>query len=534
MKFKTPTYTDIHDNKVNILISQIMIWDPEKFKDGVPKENECITLYEVANIDVNQNYRELISTAVVRFPRGTMLRKIETAYVANPKTEASDQDVVQPGSKEKGKDSTKSTASGKEQPIFTTISELGVVQVQRSKAEKELEAADLKVGNRIQIKVGYTDNPLYADEFPTKENPTGEFNGYSSDNRNNKFILLFTGYITKVSATTPIELQCEDMLSCLKKVGVPRISLKNAKVNDLVLKGSKFDLLKNTPIKVHPNVEKSNITLGNIELTKELVVADVLAKWVDSGIFCFMRREGALNQPQLCIGKTYFSDDSKPEESVDKIVSIMNREAGIEPVKIQMDWDVANDNLNIINVDPKFIAVRASAPNGKKNGFINLTVIPDDEDKKQYRVVNIHETGRKEDKTKGGNSNAKKKKKKEKKIINKVDLSQYTVIPYMGTSKKQYTKEELAQAAWTYYGQKKYNTTGINGNLTVFGDLDIQPTDIVSIVDKRQPVRQGFYMVGEVHTTFGTSGYRKEITLPFKIAKFTSEPEFEQYLGNGK
>lgn len=532
MDFQTPDYTVHDDNKLNILICQIKIWNPLQFKDNkpnddhadyVPKQNEkgCITLHEVGSIEVQQSYKDVITSAVVQFPRGTMIRKFETSFVADPKTEASDKDIAQPNSKDESKDSTKSSASGEVQPIIATISniDVGVVKIQRSTADKELETADLKVGYRIQIKVGYTDDANYANgTFLSEDNPVGKYDGSSDEKTNNKFILLFTGYITKISANTPIELECEDMLSSLKKKGVPKLSFKNAKVNDMLLPGKSSYLLKDCPIKIHPNVEKQNIELGQVAMTKDLVVADVLTEWSKSGVFCFMRREGPLSEPMLLVGRAYISDTE--ENQTNNIASMIYRQPGVQPTKIQMDWDVASDNLNIMNVDPKFIAVRASCRNSN-NGTINLTVIPDEEDERKYRVVNFTETHKKQVKTAGGNKNKNKNHTKKTIVQTRVDLSSYTVIPFISTEKL--TKDELGKKAWVFYNVKKYKTSGIDGSLTVFGDLDIQPTDIISLVDMRQPVRNGFYMVGDVKTSFGTNGYRKEITLPHKIASFKDQ-----------
>lgn len=39
-----------------------------------------------------------------------------------------------------------------------------------------------------------------------------------------------------------------------------------------------------------------------------------------------------------------------------------------------------------------------------------------------------------------------------------------------------------------------YNPNGISGSLVIFGDLFIKPTDIVGLVDVRQPERMGIIM----------------------------------------
>jgi hypothetical protein len=60
---------------------------------------------------------------------------------------------------------------------------------------------------------------------------------------------------------------------------------------------------------------------------------------------------------------------------------------------------------------------------------------------------------------------------------------------------------------------------GIEGTITVFGDYALQSGTKVELLDTREPEKNGWYLVEEVNTTFGQSGYRQTLKLPFCIAK---------------
>ena len=69
-----------------------------------------------------------------------------------------------------------------------------------------------------------------------------------------------------------------------------------------------------------------------------------------------------------------------------------------------------------------------------------------------------------------------------------------------------------------YWGS--YVPNGIEGSLTIFGELDIQPAQIIGLVDQRQPEKNGYYLVESVDIDFGMNGYRKKLKLPYKLASF--------------
>ena len=85
------------------------------------------------------------------------------------------------------------------------------------------------------------------------------------------------------------------------------------------------------------------------------------------------------------------------------------------------------------------------------------------------------------------------------------------------------SKEDLLKEAIQYF--ESYNMNGIEGSLTLFGDLALKTATKVELVDNRYPEKNGYYLVDEVSTTFGTGGYRQTIKLPYCISKIKKKDE---------
>ena len=98
----------------------------------------------------------------------------------------------------------------------------------------------------------------------------------------------------------------------------------------------------------------------------------------------------------------------------------------------------------------------------------------------------------------------------------KIDLSTYTVIPYM-SRKIGISHDDLLKEAKQYF--ESYNMNGIEGTLTLFGDLMMKSGTKIHLVDKRYSKKNGYYLVDEVHTVFGTRGFRQTIKIPYLIAR---------------
>ena len=471
----------------HIMICLIEIWEMEdkNFPMQEPKSPRLIT--EVENIEIEESYRKLIGTASVKFPRGTVIKKTLT-----------EMENVKYGSE-----------------ITASIEDTGVLVTTRVDSKKA-EVTDFKVGSRIRIRLGYTTDPKIAaltkmDEFGKSiHNDANKLKTYRESLQT-----MFDGYITKCSIDTPIIIHCENLASALKKISCPDKLYKNATVNGMLSEkgagGHNANLLKNTGIKLHPYTESCEINVGDIGLNRYLTVADILTGWSKYRVYAFLKDDKD-GKPYLAVGRSYFSSPGK--DSILKLDDINSK-----PPKIQFDYNVAQNNLTLTSTDKAFLAVEATAvddlgkfyhitvrrnPNwdGKsesdKYDLLNETTITEKQQEMGASVLSLSKEGK------------------------KVDLSTYNIIPYMSRNMK-IPHEKLAEEAKKYL--ESYNMNGIEGTLTLFGDLALHTGTKVELVDKRFPQKNGYYLVDEVVTTFGVDGYRQKIKLPYCISRIKSEEQ---------
>ena len=507
---------------LNILVCQIKVWKA-KGTDwfNIPPIDKCLVLNECESIEINNSYKELIGKAVLKIPKGTIISKI-TKSEKNVSTGNYTEQLTET-------DVSESTANGQlltpdsliyedgssTLPIKAVRShdvDYGVIVVSRSSTDKLASTDDFAMGSRIQIKTGYVTNQERADEIRFEDNPP-------------ELELVFTGFITGCSAGTPLEVECENMASLLKKVSCPKtISKRDMSVNDFF--GGTYDLLKDTGLQLSPISVETNINVGRVNLDANLTVADVLTEWGKSGIVCFMEPSGKY----IRIGRVLYSGlggDKMPNSDKEYLSYSDNNSYQF----IRFDWDVANDGLSIVHHDKRFLAVKAVGFT-KDNKSFNLTVRakPDkefdsDDDYEvldnvdDVQVVNERVVRKKKDKVIGWG-----KKRipqdgtvSESKRETKVDMSKYTVVPYI-SKKIGVTREELIKEANDY--RKKYTPNGISGTITLFGDVEIHPSEVVGLLDYRNPQKNGYYLVESVDIDFGVGGYRKKIKVPYKIMNY--------------
>lgn len=542
---ETPKYTyhGAADDRVAILVCRIKTW---KAKDknwfDIPTGDNCLVIRECESIEITNSYKELISKAVIRFPRGTIVEKIKKANVSvpidtgigdNAKSTEDINKATQNG------DFLEYTMQGVQKadrilssvqptagiiPLDGTQVDVGLTSINQHLNEKDLlDQNDFIIGNRIEIYLGYA----YSEE---------EFKSMQSDN--NKvpvnMELAFTGFITGCSVSTPLEVECENMAHVLTTVNVPDITEKKTlTINDFLSDNGKFHLLKDTGISLSKSIGDCTIEVGKFHISSQLTVADVLAEWSKCGIASYMENN-ADGTSSLRVGRVYYAGtggDSLPSKDKNYITYNSDSHYNI----IQFDWDVASDNLSLVNTDKKYLAVRATGreKDGKwihftlrktdtSSGDWNVTENEDD----TWSVVNEKTTRQKKKSGKiaEGTRRPNAKGTVYQKTKNKVDLSNYNVIPYISQTYP-CTKEKLLQEAKQYWG--KYVPNGISGTLTIFGDLEIKPSDIVGLIDPRQPQKNGYYLVEAVNITFGTNGYRKELKIPYKVAKFKDYPVYQ-------
>lgn len=476
----------------HILISLIEIWKPkDKKQPNGDVDGEIMRICEVEEVEIDESFKKLISTASVRFPRGTIIRKTITNQ-----TNEEEEDFKK---------------------VSVQLSNSGVVEETRT-STSVASPSTFSVGQRIKIYLGYTTDPQVAEMAKTGNtgksiyNDTAIYDDYlaqfkhtGSDSK--KYMsLMFDGYITKVSLDTPIELECENLASFLRTITCPKVKLKKCEVKDFLGEDGRYKFLKDTGLILHPDTASMDFDLGAVELSTDLTVADVLTEWSKYGLFCYVSDYNGT--PAIQIGRAYFSNPGKD--------SILNATTTPRPVQIQFDYHVANNGLGLTSSDKDFLAVGAKGIDSDDK-FINITILrnpqfdsskPESESNPAYRYVNETKL-------------TKKAMKAGKRYLtdapnDKVDMKLYTKIAFVSKTIP-IDMKKLAEEAIKYL--EGYNMTGIEGSLTLFGDLYIRTAQQVELIDRRYPGKNGVYLVEEVNTTFGTDGFRQRITLPYCIKR---------------
>lgn len=409
-----------------------------------------IIITEVNEIEIHESYKKLIGTAKVSFPKGTLYKSTILGTITT-----------------EGNDATK---------VTTEIMQDGVIIEKRS-THSAIEDTTFKIAQRINIKLGYNGNLKN----------------------------MFDGYITAYNSDSQFEIECENMAYKLKLKQAPKFEtpMKGTGVNDL-LEG-KYNLLKDTGFKVHSDTKKFDIQIGKVKITDNFTIADILSDWSKYKVYCFLKydAESPDTMPTVAVGRPYSSSKSQPV--------FPDKQSG--PYQIYFDYHVAKNDLKVLKTDPKFLAVTGKAL-GSDEKFFEVTVRlnpeydSSDSNSKEFQTINATQiTKRRAQKT--GNKTASGAETK-----TKVDLSTYTIVPYMSPNMR-IDSDKLVEESIEYF--RSYNLNGIEGNITLFGDFGLSTAVQVELIDNRNSSKNGVYLVDEVTTTFGVNGYRQKITIPYKI-----------------
>lgn len=435
-------------SSLDVLCCQIRIGDADE--RNPMKITNPILLTEVQSIEINESYKKLINTAKVVFPKGTVFR----STLLGPTTL-------------EGKDASR---------ITTEIMESGIIIEKRSN-QAALDKDTIKVGQRINIKIGY--------------------NGVLKNK--------FDGYITEYNSESLFEAKCENMAYKLKLAQAPKFETsQSTKINDVL--GEKYGLLKGTGFEIHSETKRFDIDIGKIKVTDNFTVADILLNWSKYKVYCFLKYDenSPDDMPRIAVGRPYSSAKSQP--------SFPGSE-DIAPFKVYFDYHVAASELKVVKVEPKFLAVRAQALGSDEKFFeatvrLNPDYNPAQTGSKEFQTINATQISKKSHKITGNITAAGAATK------TKVDLSTYTVIPYMSPNMR-INSDTLVEEAIEYF--KSYNLNGVSGSITLFGDFGLSTAVQVELIDKRNTSKNGIYIVEEVTTSFGTQGYRQKITLPYRL-----------------
>lgn len=539
-----PTYTahERYEDQLAILVCQIKIWRPQGSKwFDIPKAKDCLTLRECHSIEISDTTKEVINKAVVKFSRGTVIaesNKLNTIVITG-NTENSTSvsttvdkatnkgEVVFPTSIVSAEDGTDVT------PLEANHVMSGMVNLNEDKNSFEkmtlLSPKSVATGNRIEIRLGYA----YSEK---------EFYEMNTTDNHENLTIAFTGFITGISAGTPLELQCTNMAYVLSCISTPNIVLsKSISIKNFLADNSQYHLLKDTGIKLSEKSKACDVSVAGGAITNNLTITDVLKCWNENaGVLSMMEimDDGSV---ELRVGLGYYAGkngDELPNSNPNYLTYEKKDDANLTTF-VQFDWDVAEDKLSVNTVDKKYLAIKATGMSsiGK---LIHVTVRKNpntDEDswevdekggefqevnKNELQKKNVKRRGKKKPKGTGKRMAATSREGATTKTvvsspINKAKLKEYTVFQYFSTTKN-VTPAQLAEEAKEVW--RRSNPIGISGDITVFGDIPIRPSQIIGLIDPRNPARDGYYYVEAVQTRFGVGGYRREITIPHRVAKF--------------
>ena len=218
----TPSYVyhKSEEDRLMMLCCQIKIWQPKGTEwFDIPAHDACLCIREVNSIEISKSYKDVISTAVVRIPRGTVVdMRNKQANVKQGDDET--------GTQNKNQVLTDATAGGDMMTVDSAryledgtptaslapnYDDRSLLDFNSSQEEVALlEPGDMAIGNRIEIRLGYA----YSEkEYELIKKNEGK--DYNLD-------LVFTGFITGISVGTPLEIECENMAHLLTTFSIPK------------------------------------------------------------------------------------------------------------------------------------------------------------------------------------------------------------------------------------------------------------------------------------------------------------------------
>jgi len=100
-------------------------------------------------------------------------------------------------------------------------------------------------------------------------------------------------------------------------------------------------------------------------------------------------------------------------------------------------------------------------------------------------------------------------------VVIRTEVGDLEGEPVKLDDKKGMSEDALKQLAISELNRLQYD--GYKGTITGFGVPSAEHNDIAVVVDPEYPEREGAYMIDSVKKTFGTGGYRRQITLGVRV-----------------
>lgn len=327
--------------------------------------------------------------------------------------------------------------------------------------------------------------------------------------------LMFHGYVSEVSNTSPVKVKLEDGMYLLKQKYVNGVyKNKDDETKDVRLSDFIDDILEGTGVELHPSVAETadQITFGKYFQAKQSTTARVLKDIQDRGLSVFFELG------KLIIGRTYFDSSLTPHISTISNPNyeppLVHNEFNVPEGGNKLETTTMNKKRNMVTVQ-KYV---------NSNRVIQLNVALDPREKEDIFIpVAIHDSSNKKDATKIANLtdwlvknyNA---------SIDTDGYSQITAtMDAVGGNVPKSTDLDSYKSIVDEmfdYGKDmfwKYFDNGLGGTIDIFGDYGIQTAQSVDIFDPRNPEVNAEYLVTEVKTKWGFGGYRQTLKIGIKI-----------------
>ena len=306
-------------------------------------------------------------------------------------------------------------------------------------------------GDKIKVELGYI--------YPDYKDPNTDVTEMYTE---------FVGYITKVSNSVPIVLECEDEMYRLKQIQCPTKVWdgKNGQKNDV---GSILTkILEGTGITV--NNSGATLDVGNLRTGSETVaqLLDSLQRDYRLESYFRLSKDGT---PELrCAGVVYYPSDRK--EHV-----------------FHFQKNIVNEDLQYFRLDDQNLGIKA------------------------YSTFEVEQnTGTRKDGTP-----IKRKRRLTVTVPDGFVDGELRTVYFWDVK----TEKELKKLATERLNRFYYE--GFQGSFVAFGLPSVKHGDAANLIDATKPERNGVYLIKKVVKTFGMNGYRQDIELDLRIDGLSNE-----------
>ena len=306
-------------------------------------------------------------------------------------------------------------------------------------------------GDKIKVELGYI--------YPDYKDPNTDVTEMYTE---------FVGYITKVSNSVPIVLECEDEMYRLKQIQCPTKVWdgKNGQKNDV---GSILTkILEGTGITV--NNSGATLDVGNLRTGSETVaqLLDSLQRDYRLESYFRLSKDGT---PELrCAGVVYYPSYRK--EHV-----------------FHFQKNIVSEDLQYFRLDDQNLGIKA------------------------YSTFEVEQnTGTRKDGTP-----IKRKRRLTVTVPDGFVDGELRTVYFWDVK----TEKELKKLATERLNRFYYE--GFQGSFIAFGLPSVKHGDAANLIDATKPERNGVYLIKKVVKTFGMNGYRQDIELDLRIDGLSNE-----------